>query len=220
MGLSLLFSSKEKKLSPKAEEILNVYIAGAKKEIGYVRKNTAKDKASLYASDFYNSDKAKEITKDDVKVMEKRVEKDLKKYGWREKLNYATNVRAIDEHPISSVLKGSGIALVATACAVSTAIDGQFGMSALITGVGLAAGMTRAATYYASAPRNDGEVRKVDEYTDLKHAQLALKQLKREFQKAEREEYRNEVSKLFAAGYGQPSGGLVQAAMLKGQNGR
>ena len=217
MALNFLRSSQKSTLSPEAKELLNSYMAGAKKEIGFVSKSKAEEKSVLYAMDFYHSGKAEGLTKSDVKIMEKQVNKELKQYGVQEHINYAATLRAKEENPLPALLKDAGIGLLAASTAASAAADGQYGIALGVVGVGVIAAATKAAIVYAGLPNTEEQSKKVDEYTELKHAQLALKQLKREFKAAERAEYKKEVSQLFAAGYGQPSGGFVQAAMLKRQ---
>ena len=92
--------------------------------------------------------------------------------------------------------------------------------------------LAAAATYTAvkggkilaaelSASKTPNEEKQAQDYANVKHAQLALKLLKKEVEApikaAEKAKRKEEINKLFAAGYGQPSGGLVQAAMLNKQ---
>ena len=217
MGLNFLRSSEKKTLSPEAKKLLEGYMAGAKKEIGFVSKENAEIKATEYARDFYESGKAEGLSKSDVKKMEKQVAKELRQYGIKERVNYATNLRAAAEHPLQSVLKEAGIGVVAVTAITAASVSGQHDMALGLFGVGAAVATARATAYFIGAPTNEDQKRKIDEYTDLKHAQLALKQLKREFSATERAEFKKEVAQLFAAGYGQPSGGLIQAAKLKNQ---
>ena len=228
MSLGLLFSSKEKKLTSEAKKLLEGYMAGAKKEIGFVSKDDAYWKATRYAADFYKSGKADTLTTDDVKLMEKQLGKEMKQYGFKERLNYASNTKAKEDTAFISIgLKAAGISLAGV---VGITVDPELGVP--VTMLGYAAVATEAAIRCASWPRDKAEAKKIEDYTDLKHAQLALKQLKRELGFKEAEEravkraekidaYKDEVKKLFAAGYGQPSGGLVQnpalAAKLKNQ---
>jgi len=85
MGVSLQRSSTEHQLKPEAKALLESYMAGAIKEIGYDFKGSARRKAGKYATDFYRSDEAKALTKEDVKAMEKQMSVELKQYGWKEK---------------------------------------------------------------------------------------------------------------------------------------
>ncbi|MCQ2913649.1 MAG: hypothetical protein MJ247_00435 [Alphaproteobacteria bacterium] len=64
-----------------------------------------------------------------------------------------------------------------------------------------------AAAISARTPKEQSEMA---QYVDAKHSLVVIKQLKKELGIKKEP---NEVQKLMAAGYGQPSGGLVQAAV-------
>lgn len=57
------------------------------------------------------------------------------------------------------------------------------------------------------------EEKKIAGYADAKHALLALKILKKEIEApakaTEKAKYKEDVAKLFVAGYGQPGGGVL-----------
>lgn len=221
MSLNFLFSSKKQSLSPESKKLLDAYTAGAVKEIGNVKKIDAEIKASQYASDFYKSGKAESLTSADVKIAEKQIAKEMKQYGMKERLNYATDARPSKLESLllkCAVLSVGGLASAAT--------GNETGMATVTAGFALLAAQT--AVRLAAFPKTDEQERKIDEYADLKHAQLALKQLKRELKIKEGLErdrridekidsYKKQVGQLFAAGYGQPSGGLIQAVNLKKQ---
>jgi hypothetical protein len=222
MGLNYLRSWEKHEQKP--EGVLLDYMLGAAGSIGFVYKSDARKKAAEYAKDFYHSDEAKVLTKRDVETMEKQVAKDLKEFGWKQRLNYHLNGKAAEEMDgmgDKSLMKSMrGIAAVAAATVVAGVMsmhNPQVQNPALITGVGL---MLLKGAVLVKGTIDDDPV-KTAQYTTLKHAQLALKQLRREFSKAERTQDREEAAKLFAAGYGQPSGGLIQnpiqAAKLKNQ---
>ena len=227
MGLNFLRSEKEHKLSPEARKVLENYMAGAVNETKGTLKTIARHVARDEAKTFYHSEEAKGLTKADVQAMEKEVAGQLKQYGGLEKLNYHVNglVNGADEkcqqkNPLPYLAIGltTGIAE-----GLYTGLGGS--APGAIFSIGVAASLTKLAVVGISQmnPEKDAI-----EYTDLKHAQLALKKLKREFKKDERKEkraeFKKEVSNLFAAGYGQPSGGLiqnpVQMAKLKKDLGR
>lgn len=210
MGLNFLRSSKKSSLSPEAKALLESYMAGAKKEIGFVSKDKAETKAGAYAEDFYKTAKAEGLKKSDIKAMEKQMAKELKQYGLKERVNYAANLRAAEENPMPVFLKDAGIGMAAVAAMAAASASGQHGVSAGIFGAGMAVIAAKTVVCYAGASTNDAEKRKVEEFTELKHAQLALKQLRHKFTAAERAANREEAAKLFAAGYGQPSGCLIQ----------
>lgn len=211
MGLNFLRFSKEKEMKPETKALLESYMAGAVKEIGFAKKSRAEEMATDYAKDFYEAGKAESITKADIKAMEKQVSKELKQYGLKERLNYSINGKAISENPFSTLLQGAGVAALVVVGSGTAAIDGQHALAAGLIGVGVAVAVAKSAAFYAGEPKNETEARKIEEYTNLKHAQLALKQLKREFTAKERAEYSEKLGQFLAAGYGQPSGGLIQA---------
>ena len=81
MGLNFLRSSKKHELIPEARKLLEDYMAGAVKEIGFVKKEKAEVKANDYAEDFHKSGKDVGLSKADIKAMEKQVAKELKNYS-------------------------------------------------------------------------------------------------------------------------------------------
>ena len=202
MGLKLLRSTEEHKLSPKAEKLLISYMDGAIKEIGFVSKGKANTLADWFAEDFYYSGKAKGLSTDDVAAMEKRVDKSLKKYGFKERLNYLTNVRAMEENPTPFILKGGAAGMLAMGALSEAFVSNHHAAALTVLGIAVTAGLGKAAANQALSGKTDEENRKIDEYTNMKHAQLALKQLKR---KMEYPEDRSVVSE------------TVQAALLKKQ---
>ena len=144
-------------------------------------------------------------------------------YPLKTKVNYASDA---DFDNIGDVLAG-GLLAVATPMLAHVVSQDPSTLGATMF-VATAAYMTAKAGKMAaaelSASKNDEEKKNAQSYADIKHAQLALKLLKKELKPALREakiaRYKEEVNKLFAAGYGQPSGGFVQAVALKNQKGR
>ena len=182
MGLKLQRSTEEHKLSPKAEKLLISYMAGAVKEIGFVSKGKADTLADWFAEDFYYSGKAKGLTTNDVQAMEKRVDKSLKKYGFKERLNYLTNVRAMEENPTVFVLKGGAAGMLAMGAFSEALVNNHHAAALSVLGIAVAASLGKTAMNQALSGKTDEENRKIDEYTNMKHAQLALKQLKRKME--------------------------------------
>ena len=182
MGLKLLRSTEEHKLSPKAEKLLSSYMDGAIKEIGFVSKAKANTLAGWFAEDFYYSGKAKGLSTDDVSAMEKRVDKSLKKYGFKERLNYLTNVRAIEENPTTFVLKGGAAGMLAMGALSEAFVTNHHAAALSILGIAVTASIGKVAMNQALSGKTDEENRKIEEYTNMKHAQLALKQLKRKME--------------------------------------
>lgn len=178
MGLNFLRSSKKHELIPEARKLLEDYMAGAVKEIGFVKKEKAEVKANDYAEDFHKSGKDVGLSKADIKAMEKQVAKELRQYGLKERVNYAANLRAAEENPMKVALKDVGIGMAAVAAMAAASASGQHGVAAGIFGAGMAVIAAKAAVCYAGASTNAEEKRKIEEYAELKHAQLALRQLR------------------------------------------
>ena len=202
MGLKLQRSTEEHKLSPKAEKLLNSYMAGAVKEIGFVSKGKADTLAEWFAEDFYYSGKAEGLSTDDVATMEKRVDKSLKQFSFKERLNYLTNVRAMEENPTAFIIKGGAAGMLAMGVLSEAFITNHHAAALSVLGIAVAASLGKVAANQALSGKTEEENRKIEEYTNMKHAQLALKQLKR---KMEYPEDRSALSE------------KMQAAVLKKQ---
>ena len=209
MGLSVLHSAEKRELKPETRMMLEIYMIKASHNIGDVFRSDARKKAGEYAKDFYRSfDKAKALTETDVEAMEKWTDKKLKEFGWRQRLNYHLNGKAIEE----AGKNGKDVFLRSVR-----------GITALGAGMILAApvivdnpqfvaagvGMMLLKSAVLGGGIVDKDPVKTGQYTFLKHAQLALKQLKREIKKAERSG-KDALKE-------QPNAGLIQAARLKNQ---
>lgn len=220
MGLFFKLFGDKKEIDPKAEKLLKEYISSSQKEIGYAPRKKASEKAEDFAAAFYKAGKAEGIGSGDIRKMEEKISRNLKPYGLKERINYLANVKSTIENPLMTYVKGTVATVLVAGAAISAANDEQLALAGGILGIGVAAALTKAAAFHVGLPNNEKEEQKVTEYTDLKHAQLALKQLKRQVKATERAAYMQEVKELFAAGYGQPSGSMVQAAVFRKQQGR
>ena len=218
MGLSILQSSEKHEVKSESQKLLETYVQGATKSIGYVYRSEARKKAGEYAKDFYCSDEAKTLTKTDVKAMEKQLNRELKQYGWKERLDYHLNGRAQQEEAgskedpdILDVMKAMRgvLAVGAVGIAVSTAklLNHQIQDPAVVAS--FLAIATKGVVMMGNTIINDNREQAVEKYTDLKHSQLALKKLKREIKKAGRSG-KDALKE-------QPNAGLIQAARLKNQ---
>lgn len=224
MGISFKLFSEPKPMDAKTAALLNKYIKGAVEEIGFVRRSEAEKKSAGYAAAFVKDGKAEGLTSADIRQKEKEVRAGLKNYGIKEKINYAANLRATEENPLLPLAKGTacaiGVAVVAMACAA----EGDIAATVAAAGIGLTAGAGVAAVYFAGAPTSEAQEKKIEEYTELKHAQLALKQLKSIVRDAEksagREAYKQEVRQLFASGLGNPGGMITPVTFAKKSQGR
>ena len=75
-----------------------------------------------------------------------------------------------------------------------------------------------------SRPKGEEQTRKVAAYTELKHAQMALKQLKKVLQApqkaAEKAKDREMIAQLYASGMGNPGGIVTPVSLAKKGLGR
>ena len=198
-------------------KLLRSYLNGALKLSS--GKSKAKAKEAIQEYHQQADTQALKAAPDALKVIEEK-EKNLKdraaSFGLREKVNYASDADVADLSDVVSM----GVGAVATSMlAPVTAADPQ-ALSATILAAAAAYTVTKATKAVAaelSASKTPDQKRQARDYASVKHAQLALKLLKKEIEAplkaAEKEKYKEEIANLFAAGYGQPSGGLVQKPM-------
>ncbi|MGN1079862.1 MAG: hypothetical protein ACI4TE_06785 [Alphaproteobacteria bacterium] len=154
-----------------------------------------------------------------VEAKEKSLKEKASSFGLKTKINYASDADISD---ISDVIS-MGVGAVATSMLAPIAAADPQALSAAILTAATAYTVTKAAKNAAaelSASKTPEQKKQAREYATVKHAQLALKLLKKEIEAplkaAEKAKYKEDIAKLFAAGYGQPSGGLVQAPMTAG----
>lgn len=227
--MSLTVETKAGQKDTKSAALLNKYLSGAVLKMDGMTKENAEKVANKFAAE-----KAEGIQVADVTAKEAEVNKDLKKYGLREKLNYASDAKAYSEDIQKSVdsIVTTGVMSVASVLtlAVATTSAPEQGAAMGVVGGALLAAVTaerlaKAGLRAVSGPRNEAQAKKIDEYTELKHTQLALKQLKnvllapeREAQKAKDKEM---VRQLYASGLGNPGGMITPVSLAqKGKGGR
>ena len=215
------------KISRSAEEktatnkLLSSYLERAVALTSGKSKSEAKRLIAEYHKD---ADKKSLMQAPDALKTVKAKEADLKdraaEFGFKTKLNYVSDA---DIPNVSDVVAG-GMAAVATVSLASVVAADPSTLGATLFMATTAYMTAKAGKLMAaeiSASKTPEQKKSAQDYADVKHAQLALKLLKKEIEApikaAEKAKYKDEVNKLFAAGYGQPSGGLVQAAMLKNQ---
>jgi len=202
-------------------QLLNAYLDKAVVLTAGKSKSEAKRLIEEY---HHNADK-KLLTQaadtlDIVKDKEKALKDGASRFGLKTKINYASDadVGSLSEI-VTTGMAGVAMAAMAPVAAGDPSVLSGTMLAALTGYTSLRVGKLAAAGLTAS--KTPEEKKQASDYADVKHAQLALKLLKKEIEApikaAERAKYREEAKKLFAAGYGQPSGGLVQAAMLKNQ---
>ena len=151
-----------------------------------------------------------------IEAKEKHLQDRAASFGLRAKANYASDADISDISDAVSM----GVGAVATSMLAPIAAADPQALSATILTAAAAYTVTKAAktvTAELSASKTPEQKKQARDYASVKHAQLALKLLKKEIEAplkaAEKAKYKEDVAKLFAAGYGQPSGGMVQMPM-------
>lgn len=228
--MSLKLSTAEKPAQTKSEELLDAYLKGACKYLGNTMRGNVSREAKYFLKNeieefksYYGKPDGEklltEIKAEDIAKKEAELKARINDASFKEKANYALNVEPRKER-FTSVLELAvtslpGIALIANAGEQGNLTGAVVGMAA----VGAAVGGVVAACKIREGleAKNQSEQKAIDNYFEAKHSLVALKQLKRAIRKEQDSSYKEEVRQLFAAGYGQPSGGLIQAAKLKNQ---
>lgn len=206
--------SPENKKDTAARQMLKAYLDGALK----LTAGKSKADAERIIKDYHQKAdnqalKSAPDALDAVKTEEKSLKEKASSYPLKAKVNYASDA---DFENIGDLLAGSLAAVATPMLAHIVAQDpstlGATMFVATASYMALKAGKLAAAEL--SASKNDEEKKNAQAYADVKHAQLALKLLKKEIEAplkaAEKAKYKEDVAQLFAAGYGQPSGGFVQ----------
>lgn len=210
--------------SKATKDLLQSYLKGA---VALTAGKTKTEAKRLIAEYQKNADKEALMGSaealDIVREQEKALKDRASGYGLKTKMNYVSDADIPD---VSDVVAG-GMAAVATVSLAPVVVADPNTLGATLFVATSAYMATKAGKLLAaemSASKTPEQKKNAQDYADVKHAQLALKLLKKEIEEpikaAEKEKYKEEVNKLFAAGYGQPSGGLVQAAMLNKRQGR
>ncbi|MCQ2966708.1 MAG: hypothetical protein MJ250_08250 [Alphaproteobacteria bacterium] len=209
---------ENKKVESKADlDLLEGYLYGAK----MITQGMPKKEAEKTIEGWYKSSKdrikvaefkefmAAPDAWDAVTNAEKALKKESKEFGLREKVAYAVdaNHNKSDDYFMNAMM-----ATLATSTLMPlTASDPNrlsIGMLSIAAATTLNFATKSALTHFSRA-NDEQEKSDADRYADLKHAQFALKCLKRDLTKPA-----TETEKLMAAGYGQPSGGLIQNVAL------
>ncbi|MBR1945441.1 MAG: hypothetical protein IJ846_04020 [Alphaproteobacteria bacterium] len=188
-------------------------------------KGKSKSEAKHALEDYFEKADKKDLLEapdalDVVKAKEKRLKDKAANASLKTKVNYASDA---DIGNVSDVVAG-GMAAVATVTVAPIVANDPNTLGATLfvaTTAYMAAKAGKLMAAEMSASKTPEEKKSARDYANVKHAQLALKMLKKEIEApikaAEKAKRKEEVAQLFAAGYGQPSGGLVQAAMLNKQ---
>ena len=148
-----------------------------------------------------------------VEAKEKSLKEKASAHSLRTKVNYASDADVSGVSDVVSV----GVASVATSMLASVVVTDPNTLSATVMAAAVAytaAKATKTVAATLSESKTPEQKKDAQTYANVKHAQLALKLLKKEIEAplkdAEKAKYKEEVAKLFVAGYGQPSGGFVQ----------
>lgn len=203
---------ENKPVEAKADlKLLQDYMKGAqliaqglpKKEAEAKIENLYKDSKEL--KDFAAAPNAWEA----VSNAEKDLKKQGKEFGLREKVAYAVdanNNKSQDNFMNACV---AGIAM-STLMPITAADPNKLSVGMLTVAAAATLNYAAKSTLVHFSRANDEQQKSdAEKYADIKHAQFALKCLKRDLTKPA-----SEVEKLMAAGYGQPSGGLMQNVAL------
>ncbi|MBR4126469.1 MAG: hypothetical protein IKR09_02690 [Alphaproteobacteria bacterium] len=145
-----------------------------------------------------------------VSEKEKALKEKAAAYDFKTKMNYFSDA---DTAPLKESKITEAVAAAWTFSALfansGTVAATVFGTLSYYTVKGVAKEIAKDVT----ESKTDAEKISAQGYADIKHAQLALKLLKKEIEApvkaAERTKYKEEAKKLFAAGYGLHSGGLA-----------
>ncbi|MBO4644420.1 MAG: hypothetical protein J5716_07430 [Alphaproteobacteria bacterium] len=220
-------SEKEATAGEKSEtrDLLNAYLKDA---VSLTQGKTKKEAKQILEDYFEKADTEALMKAPDALDAVKAEEKDLKgkvaDANLKTKINYATDANQTDTTHHNA---GGGLAFVLSTLYIPTMTHDPSSTAKAIFAVTAGYAALRIVQNSKKLVADIAKSRTAEErisardYADAKHAQLALKMLKKELEApvkaAEKAKRKEEVAQLFAAGYGQPSGGLIQAATLKNQ---
>lgn len=211
----MLQGAKEKSAvsSEKTAKALDAYLSGAVKRMSNLSNFEAEQTAIRYAKEADIS----EISASDVRAKQKEVAKQMKGHSLKDKFAYWNDPNSADRDEFNKLSNMAvGLTFVTSALMLSTGDKTAETVTVFSTSAAIIA--AKALANYVNKHQTEENKKTAAEYAELKHTQLALKQLKRRLAQPKRAEYKQEVKKLFAS-YGNPSGGFVNNA-LKGRSER
>lgn len=214
MSLEMQNSSSEALSRKDKDEKLAAYLSGALKAIGTKKGYQAESAVAEFAQ---NADVAGLDSKD-VKAKQREVSKEMKGYSFKDKLAYMATSRApadVEAGKALNVAALFGFAIGGIAVAAGEASP----EAVALTSTGFAYLASKAVLHYVGEKQEKDPKPSVQEYTELKHTQLALRQLKKRLDAPKKEAYLNEVKKLYAS-FGNPGGGFIHNAFKDKQGGR
>ena len=207
--------------SSATRKLLRAYLENAV----VLTKGKSKSDAKHALQDYFEKADKKDLLNapdalDVVKAKEEKLKDKAASASLKTKVNYVSDA---DIASVSDVVAG-GMAAVATVSLAPIVANDPSTLGATLfvaTTAYMAAKAGKLAAAEMSASKTPEEEKSARDYANVKHAQLALKMLKKEIEApikaAEKAKRKEEIAQLFAAGYGQPGGGLIQAAMLNKQ---
>lgn len=189
MALELQTSASAAKKDAKSAALLNKYMKGAVKGM----KNMTKMEASNEVAKMMENVDLNDFSLDQVEARRKEVKSEMKKYGFQEKLNYFSDSHASDANPQEATAKTIGAVSVVILTSVTTAIASSAEATIGVLGMGTAAILGKATMAWLSRAENADQAKKIAEYVDLKHANLALRKLENALIKKECKELTQEA---------------------------
>lgn len=184
---------------------VGLYLAGAVEAMGKTSsKREASKAADKYLADHPLKTTDKEATLKVVDNLEKNYKAEAKSADLKTKIQYALG----GKEATKAVMLGA--ASVVSGVMAAKGADPMGAVSLM-----LMAGAMGSAE--AALLGKDEKSEKLKAYTEVKHAQIALKKLKKSLDP--KPSYKDEVRALYASGLGNP-GGMVTALNLKKNNGR
>ena len=185
---------------------VGLYLAGAVEAMG---KTSSKRDASKAADKYLANHPLKGIDKKaaikTIDNLEKNYKAEAKSADLKTKIQYALGGK-----------EATKALMLGAACVVSGVMAAKGAHSMGAVSLMLMAGAMGSAEA-ALLGKEENKSEKLKAYTEIKHAQLALKKLKKSLDP--KPSYKDEVRALYASGLGNP-GGMVTALNLKKNNGR
>ena len=169
--------AKTKTASEQEMERLNKYLAGGVR----MMHGQSKSEAEVFAENYSKMLFPEKVSMKTMEEKEASLEKESKKFGTLQKMNYWADAD-IDNTPFKKVMIGVAGVAIASTMAVSMVQDPNvfnIGMTAVGSAMAVVeGGKGIIGNMYRSVHQH--EKQSAEEYADIRHAQLLLKQAKRE----------------------------------------
>ncbi len=133
----------------------------------------------------------------DIEKKQTEIKNAAKTYGMKAKINYASDSRSLQEILDTPAGKVAAAAAVPLYAGFLWGVQSVVGMAnekaaAIVTACMAGKLAVKVGLAYASRARSDSEKAKFDDYAELRHAQFALKHLKKEIVKRQKAENKNQ----------------------------